>query len=71
MDVHMYFIAGMHVGSQDSGVGKAPGYGLDDREVGVRAPVGTRIFPSPCRPDRFWEPPSLLSNVYWGFFPRG
>jgi hypothetical protein len=30
-----------------------------------------RIFSSPCHPDRFWGPPSLLSNGYWGLFPQG
>jgi hypothetical protein len=29
--------------SQDSVVGIATGYGLDDRGVGVRVPVGSRI----------------------------
>jgi hypothetical protein len=29
------------------------GYGLDDRGVGVRVPVGSRIFSSPRRSDRF------------------
>jgi hypothetical protein len=33
-------------------VGIATGYGLDDREVGVRAPVESRIFSCPRRPDR-------------------
>jgi hypothetical protein len=31
----------------------------------------TRIFTSPYRKGRLWGPPSLLSNGYWGFFPRG
>jgi hypothetical protein len=31
-------------GAQDSAVGTATGYGLDDRGVGVRVPVGSRIF---------------------------
>jgi hypothetical protein len=31
------------------------GYGLDDRGVGVRVPVGSRIF-FPRHPDRFWGP---------------
>jgi hypothetical protein len=48
--------------SQDSAVGIVTGYGLDDQGVGVRVPVGARFFTSPCRPDRLWGPPSLLSN---------
>jgi hypothetical protein len=43
--------------SRDSAVGIATGYELDDRGVGVRVPVGARIFTSPCRPDRLWGPP--------------
>jgi hypothetical protein len=30
--------------SRDIAVGIATGYGLDDRGVGVRVPVGSRIF---------------------------
>jgi hypothetical protein len=52
--------------SWDSTVGIANGYRLDDREVRVRVPVGSRIFTSPCCPDHLWSPPSLLSNGYWG-----
>jgi hypothetical protein len=37
--------------NRDSSVGIATGYGLDDRGVGVRVPVGSRIFSSPRRPD--------------------
>jgi hypothetical protein len=33
--------------SWDSVVGIATGYWLDDREVGVRVPVGSRIFSRP------------------------
>jgi hypothetical protein len=40
------------IGSRDSVVGIATSYGLDDRGVGVRVPVGSRIFCSPNRPDR-------------------
>jgi hypothetical protein len=40
------------------------GYGLDDRGVGVRMPVGARIFSSPHRPDLLWGSPNLLSNGY-------
>jgi hypothetical protein len=36
---------------RDSVVGIATSYGLDDRGVGVRVPVGSRIFASPNRPD--------------------
>jgi hypothetical protein len=52
-------------------VGIATGYGLDDRGVGVRVPVGSRIFSSSRRPDRLWGPHSLLFNRYRGPFPRG
>jgi hypothetical protein len=32
-------------------VGVATGYGLNDRGVGVRVPLGAKIFTSPYRPD--------------------
>jgi hypothetical protein len=57
--------------SLDNVVGIATAYGLDDRGVGVRVPVGPKIFTSPCRRDRLWDTPSLLSNGYWWLFPRG
>jgi hypothetical protein len=59
------------VWSRDSTVGVAIGYGLDDRGVAFRVPVGSRIFSSPRRQDRLWSPPNLLPNGYRGFFPRG
>jgi hypothetical protein len=39
-------------GSRDSVISIATGYGLDDRGVRVRVPVGVRIFTSPSRSDR-------------------
>jgi hypothetical protein len=57
--------------SRDSAVDIATGYGPDDRGVGVRVLVGSRIFSSPRRPDRLWGPHSRLSNVYRGSFPGG
>jgi hypothetical protein len=49
--------------SQDSAVGITTGYGLDDRVVGVRVPIGSRIFSSPRRPDRLWG--SIQSPIQW------
>jgi hypothetical protein len=57
--------------SRNSAVGITTGYGLDDREVGVRVPVGSRIITSPCRPDRLWGPSNLLYNGYRELFPGG
>jgi hypothetical protein len=38
--------------SRDSVVGIATGYGLDDRGVGFRVQLASRILSSPLRPDR-------------------
>jgi hypothetical protein len=47
---------------RDSTVGLATGYGLDDRKVWVRVPVGPRILSSPQLPDRIWVPLSRSSG---------
>jgi hypothetical protein len=43
-------------------VGIATGYGIADRGVGVRVPAESRIFCSPWRPGRFWNPHSLFCS---------
>jgi hypothetical protein len=50
--------------SQDRAVSITTGYGLDNQGVGVRVPVGARIFTSPYCTDRLWGPSSFPSNVY-------
>jgi hypothetical protein len=57
--------------NSDSSVGIATGCRLDGQEVGVRVPVGSRIFSSPRRPNRIWGPPRLQNNGYRRFFPQG
>jgi hypothetical protein len=59
------------VSSRDNSVSIVTGKWLDGQGVGVRIPIGSRIFSSPRFPDRFWGPSSLLSNVYRRHFPRG
>jgi hypothetical protein len=50
-------------GGPGSVVGIATGYGLDDRGVGVRVPVGVRIFISACRPDRLGSTQPPIQRV--------
>jgi hypothetical protein len=50
-------------------VGIATGYGLDDRGVGYRVPVRSRILSSLHRPDRLWGSYRLLSNEFRGLWP--
>jgi hypothetical protein len=54
------------VRSQDGVVGIATGYRLNNQGVGVRVPVGPRIFSTICHPDCLWGPPKFLSRGYWG-----
>jgi hypothetical protein len=49
-DLSMYIFSEVHGDSRDSVVGIATGYGLDDRGVGVRVPVGSRLFSMSSRP---------------------
>jgi hypothetical protein len=42
---------------------------ISTRGAEVRAPVGSKMFTSPCRPDRLWGSPNLLKNGYRGSFP--
>jgi hypothetical protein len=63
------FIWYISIWSRDNVIGIAIGYGLDDWGVGVRVPVGSKIFLSACRPGRFWVPLNLLSNGYRGLSP--
>jgi hypothetical protein len=48
--------------SRDSADGIVTGYGLDDRGIGVRVPVRSRIFTFRSRPDRLWGSPNFLFN---------
>jgi hypothetical protein len=50
--------------SRDSVVGVETGYGLDDRGVGVRVPVESRIFTSPYRPHRLSGSHNFLYDGY-------
>jgi hypothetical protein len=50
--------------SHGSAVGIMTGYVLDDRGIGVRVPVGSRILTSPYRPHRVCCSLNFLSNGY-------
>jgi hypothetical protein len=55
--------------SRGRAVGIATGYGLDNREVAVRVPVGSRIFTSLYRPDRFLSHPASYPMGTEDYFP--
>jgi hypothetical protein len=57
--------------SRDGSAGITTRYGLCGGRIGVRLPVGPRIFSSPRAPNQLWGPPSLLSNCYRLFFLSG
>jgi hypothetical protein len=44
----------LHFRNRVSSVDITTGYGLKDRGVGVRVPIGARCFSTPRRPDRLW-----------------
>jgi hypothetical protein len=55
----------------DSVVVIATGFELQNRGVGLRVPVGSRIVSSPRRPDRYWGPPTSYPTGTEGSFLRG
>jgi hypothetical protein len=60
----------IYFGARDNAVGTETDYGLDGWEVGVRVPLGSRIFSSSCRLDLFWG--SIQPPTHWvpgGSFP--
>jgi hypothetical protein len=50
--------------SSERSVGTSADYGLEDRVVGIRVQVMSKMFPSPRRPDRLRGPPSLQYSGY-------
>jgi hypothetical protein len=61
----------LNLASQDSSVGIATGYGLDDQGVGDQVPEESRIFSSPRRLDRLWGPTQPPIQWVTGALPRG
>jgi hypothetical protein len=49
--------------------GIATGYGLDDRELGVRVPVESNIFTSSRHPDRLWGSTQPRIQLVQGALP--
>jgi hypothetical protein len=54
--------------SRDSTFCIATGYGLDDQGVGIRVPLGARIFISPYRPYWLWGHPASYAMGTGGSF---
>jgi hypothetical protein len=44
---------------------------LDDREVGIRVSIGSRIFVSLYSPDRLWGQPTFLFPEHLGSLSSG
>jgi hypothetical protein len=70
MMIIMMIIIQFFIRSRDGLVGIATGYGLDDRGVRVRVPVGSRIFSRSSRPALWctqspvqWVPGALSPEV--------
>jgi hypothetical protein len=57
--------------SRGSSVGIANGYGLDNRGVGVRVLVESRILTFLCHRNRFWGPLNFIFIVYKGALSLG
>jgi hypothetical protein len=52
------------------GTGIETGFWLDYREAGVRVPEMSRFFSALQRPNRLYNPHTLLSNGFRMFIPR-
>jgi hypothetical protein len=59
----------IHQSPRDSIVGIATGYGLGERGVRVRVPVGSRIFTSPIMQTGFGAHPTSYTMGTGGSFP--
>jgi hypothetical protein len=73
--VHFYLTTRCHIAAgstlADGLNPHSEGYGLDDRGMRVRAPVGSRMSSFPRRVDRLWGPPNLFLNGTGGAFLGG
>jgi hypothetical protein len=67
----MYFIYFENKRYRDSAVGTVNGYGLEDSGAGVRVPLNSRMFSSPCRLHLFCGLPSIFFiGAGGGGYPR-
>jgi hypothetical protein len=69
------YLSKMEISGKFNGTGIAQSvyrtsYGLENRGVGVRIPIGARLLSSPHRRDRFWGPPRVpIRLILWAFTP--